>query len=482
VVTVTPGAHIPLDVVEGTRALIALRLRAREPGLLRLSLGEASREFFFDATGERRVELLGQDAATCDALPVLAEILPEGPKLAFTLDCRVVGLDEARANLRLVSAEFPADAGGRRDLARPAGLVTLPSRVWRRLLSVAGLGVRPRSDQAPWAHRVLELENLGPRDVSLVIQSGVVDAQGRPVRAFRPRLRESDGQIDAVSALLRVPAGGRASAVLPLYVDDADPALDENRHEPWFLRASATPVGASEALLVDERPLHVRRGCSWASAGLMLGVAGAIGGLLLLLLRLRAWFGALSTTELVTISLFGSLSFVVGTAAWLVGMASGTLLGPFAPLVTGLLDDTFRTVLMAALLVLLPRPGVASLALLVGYLLRGLSFGAFHPLDLLSLGSTLFFLESSLWLVGITRSPGWRDAPPFARWLRLAAGLGPPALLTMLVSLSSAVVFYRLYYADFYVLLMLALPGFLYVVLAAALGLPFAQGLRDVDA
>jgi len=51
----------------------------------------------------------------------------------------------------------------------------------------------------------------------------------------------------------------------------------------------------------------------------------------------------------------------------------------------------------------------------------------------------------------------------------------------MATGLVVSVAFYRLYYADWYVALMLALPGFAYVVVGCALAVPFARSLRRVE-
>ena len=49
-------------------------------------------------------------------------------------------------------------------------------------------------------------------------------------------------------------------------------------------------------------------------------------------------------------------------------------------------------------------------------------------------------------------------------------------------AIASQIVLFRLYYATWFVVLMLALPGFLYDVLACALATAFAASLRRVQA
>ena len=192
------------------------------------------------------------------------------------------------------------------------------------------------------------------------------------------------------------------------------------------------------------------------------------------------WLRAQPTSDLVTIALFGALSYVVAGVLQVVGHGVSALLGPFAPLLTGLPDDALRACLLATLLTLLPRPGVAALATVTGALLRGLTLGSFHPVDLLYVGSVVFWLEASLWLVGLTRAPSWRDGSWGARWLRVSLGLGLANVAAVATGLCVAAALYRLYYAAWYVALLLAVPGFLYVAIGCAVAVDLAASLRRV--
>ena len=55
------------------------------------------------------------------------------------------------------------------------------------------------------------------------------------------------------------------------------------------------------------------------------------------------------------------------------------------------------------------------------------------------------------------------------------------AVLTSATGLVVSIVLYRLYFAGWYIGLILALPGFLYVCLACALAVPFADSLRRIQ-
>jgi len=240
-------------------------------------------------------------------------------------------------------------------------------------------------------------------------------------------------------------------------------------------------MGATEPLFVDRQPLYVSRGGSAASLGLVGGGLAALLGTLMTLWRGPVWLRTRPTSELMTIGLFASLTFLVGALGRVLTMGFAAILGPFATLLTGIIDDAFRYTLLATLVTLLPRPGTMTLAVVTGWLLNGVATGSFGPTDLLYLGSRVLFLEVALWLAGITRVEGWHAEAPWRRWLRLAAGFGTASALSSATGMAIHMVLYRLYYADWYVALIVGGPGFLYVVIACAVAVPFAASLREVQ-
>lgn len=462
-----PGDVVPLVRMEGASARVALHLEAGPAVEAEVRLGEhlLSRSL---GAGERTVIELPVNADG-DA-PI--EVRTDSDVLQATLRTSARSIEAAREALTVSHPVFPVDAWGRPDRARPPDRVTLPSRGWETLMTRLGLGWRPRSDQAPWAWQALTLRNHDDEPLSVLIRAQVL-RDGEPAPAFRAQIRE--GESDEVRALLRVPAAGEARAILPLHVDRhaAGPG-DYTRVLEVFPLGSDRPVHRIEA------PLRVSVGSGWASGGLAVALTASVLGYGLLALRGRRWMAERRTSELVTIALFGSLTFVVGAAFQILGMGVATVLGPFAPLLTGLPDDAFRACLLGALVTLIPRPGVVALATATGFLMRGLALGSFHPVDLLYLGSSIFWLESCLWLAGCTRDPAWTDGSRGARWLRLGLGLGVANVCATASALVVSVVFYRLFFAGWYVALILALPGFLYVLAGALVAVDFAAALRRV--
>lgn len=438
---------------------LAVHVTAREATTVPVRFGEDTREITL-AVGERAV-LYG------DGSPIVVG------DVRVRVEPRARTVADARALLRVVDTAFPTDPTGTVDRARPPDRVTLPAPWWRDGLRDLGLGYRPRGDQAPWAWQTVTLANDDTEPVSVVLRA-TVERRGAPHPAFRARLR--DGVEDRVTALLRVPAGQSATAVLPVYVDAA--ALREGVSLERVIEV--VPLGSDTPLHRIERPLFATVGSRWASAGFGAALLATASGYALLAVRGRRWLDR-RTSELVTIALLASLTFVVGAAFQVLGTGLATVLGPFAPLVTGLPDHAFRACLLGTLVTLVPRPGVLAIATGVGFAMRGLALGSFHPVDLMYVGSAVFWLETWSWAAGITRVIGWVDEPRARRWVRLGLGLGLANVCATATALVLSVVLYRLYFAAWYVALILAVPGFLYVLVGCWIALDFAAALRRVE-
>ena len=474
-VPVSAGARLEVPVLAGDEVDLAVRLEALEDVSLTADLG---------GQGGRDLELRA-DERWFEVLPL------DGPRSlrlqtdSATWEAEVVPVpadaEALRAALELEEVVFPATPAGTPDLGRPRGRVSLAAGWWRGLLQALGLGVRARDPHSPWSHQGLTLHNHGEADLNVVVEAVVLDGAGELAEPFRARVRAGQDQSGRVRVLLRVPAGRSARTSLPLHVHEA--LLDEVdvAEEAWTRRITVAALGSRQPLHVVEEPLYVSRGSTVASLGLVGSVLAAVLGAGLLALRGRRWLEERATSELMTISLFGALTFLVGALGRLLTMGFAAVLGPFATLLTNLVDDAFRYTLLATLVTLLPRPGTGALAVLTGWLLSGIALGSFSATDVLFVGSRVLFLEGALYVFGLTRDPGWREQAAVLRWLRLSAAFGIASVLTSATGLVLHVTLYRLFLADWYVAMVLVGPGFLYVVAACALAVPFSESLRRIQ-
>ena len=467
------GGDLRFIAFEGATLEMALVLTAHDPAEVELTVGTERLVVPLKAPGQR--EIITRPLPI--DVPTLVEIRAPGLDVSTTLRPDLLSVEELPRVLTLQSVAFPTDESGTADMARPAGRVTLPGRGWTRLLEQTGLGIRGQDRELPWAYHAVSLSHDGRKAVDLVLQSRVL-SQGRPADAFRPVVRDSDGGTGIVSVLVRVPAGGTATAVLPLFVTEAllPEGASEFEHE-----LTVRPLGAGTAVITERTPLRVSRGSSWVALGFALALCAACLGVLSSVLGVPRWLRTASTADLTTIAVFATLGFVVTSATAVLSSGLAAVLGPFSMLVTGLLSDCLRSALLATLIVLLPRRGTATLFLLLGWLMQGIALGAFSPTDFVFVGARIFWLESFLWLAGLTRTTDWRDEGVGSRFARLTVGFAGASLLSMAGAIASQIVLFRLYYASWFILLMLALPGFLYDVLGCALAVTFASSLRRVQ-
>lgn len=469
-VVVRHGDVISVAVVDKTP--VPIIVRAKLPGASTVSFvvnGSAAA----DAAGAAGERVSGTLAIATDSA---IEVRTETETLAFALDAIPTPITELTERLSVTELRFPANPNGSSDLVRPRGRVTIPSDWWRDVLSRLGLGTRIHDPTAPWAYAGVVIENRGETLIDLVIRSRIIDPSGIPDPSFRPRMREGDDGTGNTSVMVRVPGKSTIVATLPVYVDE-----DQLGTGPWTQQVELFPVGSARAAVSFAQPLYQSRGSSILSAGLTLALVGSVSGMAYIALCLRRWLAAFDTRTLVTIALFASLAFVVGTAAQLVGLGVASAAGPFSSMIVGLLDDAFTVTLMSTLLAFAPRPGVVALSTLVAWLLRGIALGALSPLDIVFVACRIAFYEAALWAVGLTRSSTWRDEVPWKRRFRLAAGFGTASLFTAAASMVFHAVLYRLFFAEWYVAMMLAGPGFLYAILGTLVGDRVATALRRVE-
>ena len=468
---VLDGDVVELQLVEGETVQVALRATTRTEGTLAVRVGDELQQKHARA---------GEDLLLLTTLagPVDATVTTPDGTLQLDIVPRTVTREALARELSVEATAFPVGSSGGQDLARPADRVTLPAGWWRALMDTFDLGFRARDDHIPWAWRDVTLRNEGSetRDV-VVTQRVLVEGGHDPV--FLPRLRGDDDGTGRTSALLRVPALSSATARLPVFVDED--ALEAGVPRPRSVETTVALLGASGQVVEHAEPLYVSRGSDIASLGIAAAFGVSLAGAGLLTLRLRRWL-ARPTSELVTVALFASLMFVVGAASQLVGLGISAILGPFSGLFTALIDDALRYALLATLIGLLPRPGVAALATLIVFLLRGMALGSLDPVGVVYVLARVAWLEGALWACGLTRGTSWLDRPRATRLLVVTLGFSLAAVCSAATGLVLHVVLYRLFLAPWYVAMILLGPNLLYVALACWLATGFGDALRRVEA
>ncbi len=392
------------------------------------------------------------------------------------LSVKSVSKETLSQTVEILDWRFPADALGRPLVDRPDDTLHLPADWWAWLARAAGATIRVRDAWDAWGYDSLTLANRGKHPLSVVVSERIL-LQGteQEAPAFRPPMRDGTRTSGAVSQIVRISPGKSSTCSIPVHVRrDVQPGR--------YDREIAVSVsGLRDPLWVRRSPLEVHRGDASLALAFTLGLFIGLSGLVFFALKHRHWLGSRSTTELMTISLFGTALFVTGFASDLLSVMVSAVLGPFQVLVLGLFQDLLRYALIATLLLLCPRPGTSALALCTGYGLQALAVGGLSPVNLLFLGSGIALQEGLLWTLGVTRGNWASSSSSFRRqWPPLALALTLSAMAQAYTSLALHAVLYRLFFAPWYVALVVLVPSGLYVLIATAAGLRLGRSLREV--
>jgi len=373
----------------------------------------------------------------------------------------------------VVAWDMPTDALGGYQSGQPKDQIAMPSLLWDRLAS--WLGVRPSrlASTAPRTYQSVHVSNRGPHPMALLVVCEVLRPDtAEQVPFFDPPSWESGGGTNEVLAFVRVAPGETEACVLPLHAQPDTPAGLYRR------RLTVTPLGSDRMLAQLEAPLGVVRTKPVFSAWVVFASVLSVGWLAGLLVCYRRLVQGLGVRALVLLSLLGSLQFCLQFVGGWISSVLYAFLGPFNCLVGGFVTELMTYLLVTAILFLLPRVGALTLAGMVSYLMGGILFGSFGLTDLLFVGSAIAFREVFLLLCGVTHFGATPARSPAIAPMMLALGLASAA--STFTNLALFAVLYRLFYANWYVILNVGVTGFLYTVIGVYLGKSLGLSLRKV--
>ncbi len=395
------------------------------------------------------------------------------PRPLFAWKLRFVARSVDAEGLGVVAWRLPTERDGFHERHRVADRVSIPNAIGSRVASWFGIRTGVPSPYEPFVYQTLWLRNETSQPISLLLASEVVDpATGEPVESFAAPEFESIGGTGRIMAYSHVAPGQTETCVLPLYV------RPETSEGTYLRRIEIKPLGSDRTLKRLEAPLGVVRS-NFAFAGWVLG-AGALslGWLAASLVLYRRMVASLGIRVLVLLSLLGSLQFCLQFMGGLVSMVFYALLGPFNCLVGGLLTEVMTYLLVTSILFLVPRVGAMTLAGLVTYVMGGVLFGSFGLTDVVFVGSSIAFRETLLLAFGVTRLGPPGAKPPNLVAMMLALGLADAA--GTFTSLALQAVFYRLFFAQWYIFLQVVVTGFVYTAIGVYLGRSLGMSLRRV--
>lgn len=257
------------------------------------------------------------------------------------------------------------------------------------------------------------------------------------------------------------------------------------RPEPLVLAYAALVVVTAAALAVRSaaeelppvarEPLVARVGI----AALSLSAIGWLG----VGLCWRRLMDRLTASELALIALLTGVQFAVAYLSRVMGMVLRALLGPYAIFISALGDECVSCLLLAALVVLVPRPGTAMLSLLGLLLLNSISGGLLNVAALLFASVSVAVFELSLAALGVTVGSSLHRpaaSAPLESVLRTALAIGLANAASMGLHYTISVFAFRLQLGLTYMIAMTVVAGLLYGGLGAAGGTVLGYRLRRV--
>jgi hypothetical protein len=208
----------------------------------------------------------------------------------------------------------------------------------------------------------------------------------------------------------------------------------------------------------------------------------------------RAWprlVSDIGNRGLATIGMISGLHFAVSYASLIAGSIVATVTGPFSVFITGVGDEMLPSLLMAVLIVLLPRVGVLTLSILVVFLLNGIVAGQFGLASILFVGASILFHEAMSAMLGVTGSTAtsarvglYKGAVPgttaklSSSAARVGLAIGLANSLTMASQYALFMALYRLHFDAWFIWAASLGPGLLYGAIGGALGARLAERLR----
>lgn len=398
------------------------------------------------------------------------------------------GPGEAGKPVTIAGIVLPLDRNGKTDDRMGRNALVLRDRQWDYYKNiVTGKGASNLEIEAihPVTHLGVDIVNPAGVQKLVVVSVHLLAAGSRqPVKGlFTPGSTNEDinggalgGQKDYLEAFTALNGDPSQRLQIPVYADERELTGGE-----YMLQATVND-GITPPLMWEERLTVVKKD-NKALVIVSIAALTVVAGLLLAVRRLRQVLTGLKTRWLVTIALFGAAAFAaVNVPSTLLNDFFHILLGPFGVMITGLFNGVLLYMMVVALVILIPRPGVVALMTVVRMLLGMVAFGQISPIILLSYGLQALLLEVLLSRSGLY---GWlqqreEDQMPWNRIVLLAVCCGVADSVSAYVTLQAMAFLYRMYYAAWYVGLILVLNGFIYTAIGAACGTSLGNRLARV--
>ncbi len=395
-----------------------------------------------------------------------------------TVQLQLTTISEIAERLSIESIKMPTDAMGMVDRKQREDTIYYARPLFR------WLGTSQTNAYEPITYQTVRLRNAGEETVHVVVSSINTDTKSGETIPFLAPPATANGGTNRSVAFASLPGGTVTKIPLPIYFH---PMYIEQGNQPEqaipgaYARDITVKVWGSDAtILREKRPLHLIVPNQQALLISLLAIIGSSIGFAVVLRFHERIFAGFTTKQIIVIALFGTTIFVgVMVPSTLFLNLIRAVLGPISVLLTGLINETLYYALLTALLIYISGDpeaatrqgkgsGVILLVSAVRLLLSGVTFGLFTPMAIVYTGTSVLLLETGFLFVRGRNILAW------------AVVLGLCDAIAVYVDFQLSILFYRLFYADWYIVLRILIEGFAYTFIGVLLGAKLGRGLWRV--
>ncbi len=458
-----PSVLEPIDPKDGKITI----LREKDGWLVKSNI-------FFSAYGERWFEVLkikvSKSALSKEyIISSFAKIKGCSKEIKSIEKIFVLSEGEMKKSVRIEKITIPSDEFGKIDerMRKNTFLIKGGKRFYEKLFSTKGTEMK---DFFPATYVGVTIRSDLSYPATFLLTLDILNGKGEKVRGFEsPYMSEKD--IEASSAaykMINIKGKSKKSLTIPIYTnaDIITPGIYNVKLKLKLFGTEKPVTEKSVKVEVSER--------RWMPISFsLLSLFITFLGFFIFYMKKELLF-EMKVKDLITISLFGSMMFAtINIPGTILFNFAHILLGPFSFLLTGIFYEVIFYIFVCSLVTLVPKPGALGLSILIRFFLAGFCFGEFSPLSILYYSNTAFILEYSFHLLDTY----------FGRerhWIISAIVLGIADAFITLIFFNLSMLFYRLFYARWYILTYVFLNGFLFTAVSVPFGLRLGKRLSEV--
>lgn len=383
--------------------------------------------------------------------------------------------EEASALIKIENVDIPSDVEGEVQTRYEANTIISPQDrgILGRLL------FQDSNSHLAATHAMLELRNQFNEDIIVHVSFDILNKVDRK-RVEWLRLPHCDKEVTAIGkgeiyTQALVKGNGITVVTLPITIDNYTAIAGD-----YLSQTKAAIFGSNSVVDMVESDLKIVTMNYTSLFVTALSVVITFLWFFVAWAKRRRIFHGFKTRYLVLAGLFGTTTFAVSTVpATIIGNIAHIFLGPFSFLVTGIFNEMVLYMLIVSLVILIPRIGIISMVTMMRFLLAGIMFGHFSLPSFLWYASTGFILELALYLFKLISTDGKNNLLNSSSvFLRFALSCGLADAFISFIFLNVSMTLYRLYYANWYIIMYVTISGFLYTAMAAPLGVMLGNKLK----